>query len=100
MNNHPRPVYEKPVYKIFIPVRDFSLDKAVPQFAAAIDAQIDCDDASADFIKEKLHSSTATMTRRYGVPNHDALLCLRAGACQLTAREASGRIALLEPVLQ
>jgi len=51
-------------------VRDFSLDKAMPQFAAAIEAQIDCDDASGDFIKEKLHSnilssSTDPMTRPY-----------------------------------
>jgi hypothetical protein len=57
MSNNSRPVYEKPVYKIIIPVRDFSLDKAIPQFAAAIDAQIDCDDASDDFIKEKPHSN-------------------------------------------
>ena len=55
MNNNSRPVYEKPVYKIIIPVRDLSLGKAIPQFAAAIDAQIDCDDASDDFIKEKMH---------------------------------------------
>ena len=55
-----------------IEVRDFSLDKAMPQFAAAIDAQIDCDDASYDFIKEKPHSnirssSIDSMTRPYGV---------------------------------
>jgi hypothetical protein len=31
-------------------VLDFSFDKAMPQFAAAIDAQIDRDDASGDFI--------------------------------------------------
>jgi hypothetical protein len=72
MNNNSRPVHEKPVYKIIIPVRDFSLDKAIPQFAAAIDAQIDRDDASDDFIKEKPHSnirssSTGSMTRPYGV---------------------------------
>jgi hypothetical protein len=46
----------------------FSLLKAIPQFAAAIEKQIDCDDASNDFIKEKLHSnirssSTDSMTR-------------------------------------
>jgi hypothetical protein len=29
----------------------------MPEVAAAIDAQIDCDDASDDFIKEKLHSN-------------------------------------------
>ncbi|WP_128919842.1 MULTISPECIES: hypothetical protein [Bradyrhizobium] len=37
--------------------RDFSLDKSRPHFADAIDAQIDCDDASDDLIKEELHSS-------------------------------------------
>ena len=68
-----RPVYEQPIYKIIIEVRDLSLDKAIPQFAAAIDAQIDCDNASDDFIKEKLqsniHSSRAdSMTRPYSVP--------------------------------
>ena len=40
-----------------VEVRDFSLNKAIPQFAAAIVTQIDCDDASNDFIKEKLHSN-------------------------------------------
>jgi hypothetical protein len=46
-----RPV-EKPVEKInmVVVVLDFSFDKAMPQFAAAIDAQIDRDDASDDFI--------------------------------------------------
>ena len=78
MNNNSRPVYEKPVYKIIIPVRDLSLDKPIPQFAAAIDAQIDCDDTSDDFIKEKPHSnirssSTDSMTRPHGVRNHEAL---------------------------
>jgi hypothetical protein len=52
MSNNSRPVYEQPIYKIIIEVRDFSLNKAMPQFAAAIDAEIDCDDASDDFIKE------------------------------------------------
>jgi hypothetical protein len=56
MSNNFRPVYEQPIYKIIIEVRDLSLDKATT-FAAAIDAQIDCDDASDDFIKEKLHSN-------------------------------------------
>jgi hypothetical protein len=37
-------------------VRDSSLDKAGPKRAAAIEAQIDRDDASENFIKEKLHS--------------------------------------------
>jgi hypothetical protein len=53
MNNTMRP----PVQKIGVEVRNFSLDKAIPQFAAAIEAQIDCDDASDDFIKEKLHAN-------------------------------------------
>jgi hypothetical protein len=56
MSNNFRPVYKQPIYNIIIPVRDLSLDKTVPQLAAAIDAQIDSDDASDDFIKEKLHS--------------------------------------------
>jgi hypothetical protein len=65
-----RPPAQKKVQKIRIEVRDFSLDKAQPQFAAAIEAQIDCDDTSDDFIKEKLHSnirssSTVSMTRPY-----------------------------------
>jgi hypothetical protein len=38
-------------------VRDFSLDKAAPKFAAAIEAQIDGDEASDDFIKEKSHAN-------------------------------------------
>jgi hypothetical protein len=50
-------IHRPPVQQVRIEVPDFSLDKAVPQFAVAIDAQIDCDDASDDFIKEKLHSS-------------------------------------------
>jgi hypothetical protein len=36
---------------------DFPLDKAAPQLAIAIDAQIDGDDASENFIKKKLHSN-------------------------------------------
>jgi hypothetical protein len=40
-----------------IEVADFSFDKAIPQFAAEIVTQIDCDDASNDFIKEKPHSN-------------------------------------------
>jgi len=46
----------RPVQKIIVEIRDFSLDKATPQFAAAIEAQIDGDDASDDFIKEKPHA--------------------------------------------
>jgi hypothetical protein len=57
MSNNSRPVYEQPIYKIIIPVRDLSLNKAIPQFAAAIEAQIDCDNASDDLIKKKLHSN-------------------------------------------
>ena len=55
LSNHLRPVDEQPVYEIVIEVRDFSIREAVPQLAAAIDAQIDGDDARDDFIKEKLH---------------------------------------------
>jgi hypothetical protein len=43
----------RPVRKIIVEVRDFSVDKAIAQFAAAIEAQIDGDDASDDLIKEK-----------------------------------------------
>jgi hypothetical protein len=71
MSDHFGPVNEYPVQKIIIEVRDLSLDQATPQFAAAIDAQIDRDDASDDFIKEELHasirsSSTDSMTSPYG----------------------------------
>jgi hypothetical protein len=52
MNNPTRPDQN-----ITIEVRDFSLDKAIPKFAAAIETQIDCDDASDDFIKEKPHAN-------------------------------------------
>jgi len=70
VRNHFRPVDEQPVQKIIIEVRDFSLDKAIPQSAAEIDAKIDRDDAGDDFIKEKPHanirsSSTDPMTRPY-----------------------------------
>jgi hypothetical protein len=61
MSNNFRPVYEQPIYNIIIPVRDLSLDKAIPQFAAAIDAQIDCDDASDDLIKKKPHSNVPSI---------------------------------------
>src|SRR4051794_19244108 len=37
-------VHRPPVQKVGTEVPDFSLDKAIPQFAVAIDAQIDCDD--------------------------------------------------------
>ncbi|MEO8317397.1 MAG: hypothetical protein ABI561_03650 [Bradyrhizobium sp.] len=66
------PVYE-PVYnikEITRDERDLSLDKAITQFAAAIEEQIDRNDASDDFIKEKLHanirtSSAGSMTGPY-----------------------------------
>jgi hypothetical protein len=46
----------RPIQKIAIEDHDFSLDKAVPYLVVAIDAQIDRDDASDDFIKEELHA--------------------------------------------
>ena len=58
LGNHLRPVDEQPVYEVVIEVRDFSIREAVPQLAAAIDAQIDGDDTGEDFIKEELHSNT------------------------------------------
>jgi hypothetical protein len=45
-----------PVEKIRIEEGDFFVDEAIPELAAAIDAQVNCDDASDDFINEKLHS--------------------------------------------
>jgi hypothetical protein len=39
--------------------RDLSFGKARPQRSDAIDAHIDCDDASDDLIKEKMHSTSA-----------------------------------------
>jgi hypothetical protein len=56
MNKPIRPVREQPLQKISVAVPDFSLDKGIPQRTETNDAQIDCDDASDDFIKEKLHS--------------------------------------------
>jgi hypothetical protein len=44
---------------------DFSFDKARPHRADAIDAQIDCDDASGDFIKEELHSNIRSSSNRF-----------------------------------
>jgi hypothetical protein len=38
--------------------RDLSLDKARLHLSDAIDTQIDCDNASDDLIKEKLHSTS------------------------------------------
>jgi hypothetical protein len=58
MRNPARRVENQPVQKVTIAVvRDFSLDKTIPYSAPAIDAQIDRDDASDNFIKEKLHSN-------------------------------------------
>jgi hypothetical protein len=58
MSNPARRVEKQPVQKITIGgVHDFSLDKAIPYSAVAIDAQIDRDDASDNFIKEKLHAN-------------------------------------------
>jgi len=62
INNTMRP----PVQKIRIEDRDFSLDKAMLQFAAAIEAQIDCDDAGDDFIKEKPHSNIRSSSPQDG----------------------------------
>jgi hypothetical protein len=72
INNHLRPVYEQPIYQISIEVRDFSLDKAIPQCAAVIDAQIDRDDASDDFIKEKLHSNIRSSSPHSMTRSHDS----------------------------
>jgi hypothetical protein len=63
-----RPVYEQPIYQIMIEVRDFLSTRPYH----SLRAQIDCGDASDDFIKEKPHSnirssSTDPMTRQYGV---------------------------------
>ena len=74
MRNPARRVEKQPVQKITAAVvHDFSLDKAIPYSAVAIDAQIDRDDASDDFRKEKPHanirlSSTDPMTRPYHSP--------------------------------
>ena len=71
MSKNFRPVYEHPVYKIIVVVRDFSLDKAMPQFAAAIDAQIDRDDAREKFIKEKIHADIRRSDHRSATGPHD-----------------------------
>ena len=57
--SHPaRRVENQPVQNVTIAgVPDFSLDKAIPYRAVASDAQIDRDDASDKFIKEKLHAN-------------------------------------------
>jgi hypothetical protein len=60
MSNPNRRVHKRlqdPIDGIRTPGRDFSLGKAMLQFAVAVDTQIDRDDARDDFIKEKLHSN-------------------------------------------
>jgi hypothetical protein len=54
---NPSPPVQQPVQKIGIEVPDFSFDKATPQLAAAVEEQIERDDASDDFIKEEMHSN-------------------------------------------
>src|SRR5215510_14618232 len=109
MSNNFRPVYEQPIYKIIIEVRNLSLDKAIPQFAAAIDTQIDCDDASDDFIKKKLHSnirrsSTDSMTQPYSVrtagrlPTRSGRPCLRrVPYCESNSRRDRTPVAQPKP---
>ncbi len=68
MSNPRRPINQQAQQIRRVIVADFSLDKATPQLAAGNDAQIDCGNASNDFIKEKLHpsicsSSADSMTR-------------------------------------
>jgi hypothetical protein len=58
INQSLRPAHEKPINNIRVEVGDFSLDEPVPQLAAAIEGQIDSDDARDYFIKEKMHSKT------------------------------------------
>jgi hypothetical protein len=66
MSNPARRVEKQPVQKITIGgVHDFSPDKAIPYFAVAIDAQIDRDDASDNFIKEKLHANIRPSNHRF-----------------------------------
>jgi hypothetical protein len=69
MNKPVRPAYEKPAQKIRIEVRDFSLDEAMPQHAARIDAQIECDDAGDDLVKEKPHSNIRSSTKARRAPS-------------------------------
>jgi hypothetical protein len=51
---------QNPVHDVTAEDRDLSLDKAIPQVSAAIDAQVDRHDASNDFIKEELHLAPLT----------------------------------------
>jgi hypothetical protein len=67
MSNPNRRVLKKiqnPIYGVRTVGRDLSLGKAIPQLAVAIDAQIDRDDASDDFIKKKLHSNIRASSAR------------------------------------
>src|SRR5260221_1489025 len=80
MHNPIRPV-EEPVQQVRIEDPDFSFDETCPQVAIAIEAQIGGDDASDDFIEEKLHSnvrspSTDSMTGPYCLSNGRALISL------------------------
>jgi hypothetical protein len=45
----------RPVEKTGAARHDFSFAKTVPEFAAAVIAQVERDEASDDFVKEKLH---------------------------------------------
>jgi hypothetical protein len=67
--------------------RDLSLDKARLHLSDAIDAQIDCDDASDDLIKEKLHSTSVhqvligrpgRIARRFGMVEGRTQACMSA----------------------
>jgi hypothetical protein len=70
MKNRPGRPVEKPVENISMgrERRDFSFDKARPHCADAIDAQIDCDDASGDLIKEELHPNIRLSSNRFDDP--------------------------------
>jgi hypothetical protein len=67
--------------------RDLSLDKARLHLSDAIDAQTDCDDASDDLIKEKLHSTSVhqvligrpgRIARRFGRVEGRTQACMSA----------------------
>jgi hypothetical protein len=66
-------------------VLDLSLDKAIPFFAVAIDAQIDRDDASDDFIQEKMHANLRSLFDDGGLTHefrHTHLVGIRASEVQ------------------
>ncbi|WP_156164928.1 hypothetical protein [Bradyrhizobium sp. LTSP885] len=67
--------------------RDLSLDKARLHLSNAIDAQIDCDNASDDLIKEKMHSTSVhqvligrpgRIARRFGRVEGRTQACMSA----------------------